>query len=170
MFPALLLIAIFFFIGFYRIKSFGRMVFSIALIILLSFASLSGDILPFINHYPMKKFADHINQKNIKGPIGIYKLGSHRARLGVLTGRTVITLRSHVEVDKFLRKNKEAYLVIKKIDWDENFSSPKMKIVMTDEIAAKKLIREKKINGNLNLEEIKKLLNSTETLYFMGRN
>ena len=145
MLPAFLLIGVFFLIRFHRIKSFCKMVFSIAMTVSLSFAILSGDILPLINRYPMKKFADHINQENIKGPIAIYKLGSHRARLGVLTGRTVITLRSNLEVDKFLSANQKAYMVIKKKDWDENFLSLKMKIIMMDDIQVKTQIQKKEI-------------------------
>ena len=53
----------------------------------------------------MKKFAEHINQEKIKGPIAIYKLGNHRARLGVLTGREVITLHSLQQAKNFLKTN-----------------------------------------------------------------
>ena len=93
----------------YRLKNLEKVVFPIAVVLVLAFSSLSGDVLPFVNRYPMKKFAEHINQENIKGPIGTYKLGSHRARLGVLTGRTVITLHSFQHAKNFLKTNKKDF-------------------------------------------------------------
>tara|TARA_B100000686_G_scaffold265613_1_gene280117 strand:+ start:3 stop:1154 length:1152 start_codon:yes stop_codon:yes gene_type:complete len=165
--PALLMFCVFSLIGFYRFKIFGKMVPLMALVLCISFASLSGDIIPTVNRYPMKKFATYINEKNIKGPIAIYKLGSHRARLGVLTGRTVITLRSPRELEEFLRSNQEAYLIIKKVEWEKKFSHSQMKIVMVDQIGIKIHIQPKEIKVLLNLEKLRKILNSTETLYFM---
>ena len=165
--PALLMFCAFSLIGFYRFKVFGKMIPLMALVLSVSFASLSGDIIPFVNRYPMKKFANHINEKIIKVPIAIYKLGSHRARLGVLTGRTVITLRSPRELEEFLGANQEAYLVIKKVDWEKKIFHSKMKIVVVDEIGIKNRIQLKEIKDLLNLEKLRKILNSTETLYFM---
>ena len=109
--PAILLLGASTLIWFVRLKSSERVVFPMALVLALTFSSLSGDVLPFVNRYPMKKFAEHINQEKIKGPIAIYKLGNHRARLGVLTGRTVITLHSLQQAKNFLRTNQKKYLV-----------------------------------------------------------
>jgi len=136
----------------------------------LTFSSLSGDVLPFVNRYPMKKFAEHINQEKIRGPIAIYKLGNHRARLGVLTGRTVITLHSLQEVEKFLRTNQKNYLVIKKTDWENEFSNPEMKIIKTDQIRIKTRIESNEIKTRLDIEKLRKIMNSTETIYFMSNN
>ena len=166
-FPALLMFCAFSLIGFHQFKVIGKMVFLMALVLSVSFASLSGDIIPFINRYPMKKFANHINEKIIKGPIAIYKLGSHRARLGVLTGRTVTNLGSPRELEEFMRANQEAYLVIKKVDLEKKFPHLKMKIILVDQIGIKNSVQPKEMKGLLNLEKLRKILNSTETLYFM---
>ena len=61
-------------------------------------------------------------------------------------------------------------MVIKKKDWDENFLSLKMKIIMMDDIQVKTQIQKKEIYKVFNLEKLKKLLNSRETLYFMSSN
>ncbi|MZH15047.1 MAG: glycosyltransferase family 39 protein [Nitrospinae bacterium] len=165
--PLVLMVGAFTLIGFHRFKVFGKVAPLIALVLSLSFASSSGDVIPYINRYPMKKFANHINQENIKGPIAIYKLGSHRARLGVLTGRTVMTLNSPGEMEEFLKANQEAYLVIKQGDWEKKFSDSQMKIVLKDQIGIKNRIQPMEIKEFFNLEELGKVLNSTETLYFM---
>ena len=139
-----------------------------ALVLILTFSSLSGDVLPFVNRYPMKKFAEHINQEKIKGPIAIYKLGNHRARLGVLTGRTVITLHSLRQAKNFLRTNQKNYLVIKKTDWENKFSNPEMKIIKTDQIRIKTRIKSTEIKNLFNIEKLRVSINSTETIYFMS--
>ena len=141
-----------------------------ALVLALTFSSLSGDVLPFVNRYPMKKFAEHINQEKISGPIAIYKLGNHRARLGVLTGRTVITLHSLQHAKNFLRTNQKKYLVIKKTDWEKEFSNPEMKIIKTDQIRSQTKIKSTEIKNLFNIEKLRVAINSTETIYFVSNN
>ena len=141
-----------------------------ALVLALTFSSLSGDVLPFVNRYPMKKFAEHINQEKIRGPIAIYKLGNHRARLGVLTGRTVIALHSLQQAKNFLRTNQKKYLVIKKTDWENKFSNPEMEIIKTDQIRIKTRIKSTEIKNLFNIEKLRISINSTETIYFMSNN
>ena len=118
----------------------------------------------------MKKFAEHINQQKIKEPIAIYKLGNHRARLGVLTGRTVITLHSFQQAKNFLRTNQKKYLVIKKTDWENEFLNPEMEIIKTDQIRIKTIIKSTKIKNLFNIEKLRTLINSTEAIYFMSKN
>jgi len=168
--PTILLVGALTIIWLVRLKNLEKVVFSMALVLILTFSSLSGDVLPFVNRYPMKKFAEHINQEKIRGPIAIYKLGNHRARLGVLTGRTVITLHSPQEVEKFLRTNQKNYLVIKKTDWENEFSNPEMKIIKTDQIRIKTRIESNEIKSLLDIEKLIKIMNSTETIYFMSNN
>tara|TARA_Y100001960_G_scaffold194482_1_gene203595 strand:- start:1262 stop:2470 length:1209 start_codon:yes stop_codon:yes gene_type:complete len=168
--PLILLFGALFLIWLFRLKDLRKIVFSMALVLTLTFSSLSGDVLPFVNRYPMKKFADHIDKKNIKGPIAIYKLGNHRARLGVLTGRTVVTLNSVQQAEKFLRTNQKKYLVIKKTDWENNFLNQKMEIVNTDQISIKTKIKSNEIKSLLNIKKLRKIINSTETIYFMSNN
>jgi len=61
--PLILLIGAIAFIWFFRFKSYGKMVFSLSLSLVLTFSFLSGDVLPFVNRYPMKKFSNYINQE-----------------------------------------------------------------------------------------------------------
>ena len=168
--PAILLVGALTLIWLVRLKSLEKVVFPMALVLTLTFSSLSGDVLPFVNRYPMKKFAEHINQENIREPIAIYKLGNHRARLGVLTGRTVVTLHSLQEAEKFLRTNQKKYLVIKKTDWENKFLNQKMEIIKTDQIRIKTRIKSNEIKSLLNIEKLRKIINSTETIYFMSNN
>ena len=63
--PAILLLGTLTLIWFVRLKNLEKVVFPIAVVLALTFSSLSGDVLPFVNRYPMKKFAEHINQENI---------------------------------------------------------------------------------------------------------
>ena len=144
------------------------LVFPIALALTLTMASFSGDVLPYVSRYPMKKFANHINQEKFNGPIAVYKLGSHRARLGVLTGRMVVTLHSPSEMEEFLRTNQKVYLVIKESDWKKEFYTTDLKIISEDQIGKKTRIEPKEIVSLFNKKELKKVLNSTETLYFMS--
>ena len=152
----------------FSIRSGLPMVFPIALALTLTMSSFSGDVLPYVSRYPMKKFASHINQENFKGPIAVYKLGSHRARLGILTGRMVVKLHSPDEVEKFLRTNKKIYLVIKDSDWKKNFSKTNMEIIKKDQIGSKPRIESNEITDLFDKEKLGRILSSTETLYFMS--
>jgi 4-amino-4-deoxy-L-arabinose transferase-like glycosyltransferase len=144
------------------------LVFPIALALTLTMASFSGDVLPYVSHYPMKKFANNINKEQFNGPIAVYKLGSHRARLGILTGRMVVTLHSPSEMEEFLRTNQKVYLVIKESDWKKEFYTTDLEIISEDQIGKKTRIEPKEIVSLFNKKELKKVLNSTETLYFMS--
>lgn len=144
------------------------LVFPIALALTLTMASFSGDVLPYVSRYPMKKFANHINQEKFNGPISVYKLGSHRAHLGVLTGRMVVTLHSPYEMEEFLRTNQKVYLVIKESDWKKEFYTTDLEIISEDQIGKKARIKLEEITSLFNKKELGKILNSTETLYFMS--
>jgi 4-amino-4-deoxy-L-arabinose transferase-like glycosyltransferase len=152
----------------YSSRSGLPLVFPIALALTLTMASLSGDVLPHVSRYPMKKFASHINQEKFKGPIAVYKLGSHRARLGILTGRMVVKLHSPDETEEFLRTNEKIYLVIKESDWEKDFSKTGLKIIKKDQIGSKTRIKSNDITGLFDTEKLRKILSSTETLYFMS--
>ena len=141
-----------------------------SVVLTLTFSFLSGDVLPFVHQYPMKKFAEHINQEKIREPIAIYKLGNHRARLGVLTGRTVVTLHSLQGAERFLKTTQKNYLVIKKTDWENNFLNQKLKIIKMDKIRVKTKIKSNEIKSLFNIEKLRKIINATETIYFMSNN
>jgi len=149
-------------------KSAQKIVFSLAIVLVLVFSSLSGDVLPFVNRYPMKKFADQINQENFKGPIAVFHLGSHRARLGILTGRTVTTLTSPAQIEKLLKANNKFYLVIKESDWKRYFLKSELRVVRKDQIPRKLRLNVNENSGIWNLEQIREKLDSLETVYFMS--
>jgi 4-amino-4-deoxy-L-arabinose transferase-like glycosyltransferase len=144
------------------------LVFPIALTLTLTMASFSGDVFPYVSRYPMKNFANHINQEKFKGPIAVYKLGSHRARLGILTGRMVVTLHSPYEMEEYLSTNQKVYLVIKESDWKKEFYAKNLEIISKDQIGNKTIMKPKGITSLFNKKELRKVFNSTETLYFMS--
>ncbi len=147
----------------------GRpLVFPIALALTLTMASLSGDVLPYVSRYPMKRFASYISQEKIKGPIAVYKLGSHRARLGILTGRMVVKLHSPGEVEEFLTTNQKIYLVIKESDWEKDFSKRDMEIIKKDQIGRETRIKSSEITGLFDTGKLRKIFSSTETLYLIS--
>ncbi len=153
---------------FSRLRLASRIVFSLALVLTLTFAILSGDTLPFVSRYPMKAFSGYINQENFKGPITVFRLGSHRARLGILTGRTVVKLYDPIQVREFLKAGQKFYLIVRETDWLENFSKSGLKIVMQDQIGKKTQINSGEILDVIKIEKLRKLLNSTETIYLMS--
>ena len=53
------------------------------------------------------------------------------------------------------------------MDWEKKFSNSKMKIVVVDQIIKQYRFQPKEMKYLLNLEKLRKILNSTETLYFM---
>ena len=166
--PVVILIGAISLIWFYGFKSCDKMVLSLSIVLVLTFSSLSGDVLPLVNQYPMKKFANYINQENFKGPIAVYKLGNNRVRLGVLTGRPVAMLHSQIEIEKFLRTNQKIYLVIKKSDWEKENFNPEIKIVDTDQVGIKVNLRRNEIMNLFDMKKLRQKLNSTETLYFVS--
>ncbi len=168
--PLLMLIGVISLFWFYRFKSYGKMVLSLSLLLVLAFSALSGDVLPFVNRYPMKKFANYINRENLKGPIGVYKLGNNRARLGVLTGRRVVGFNSYNEIVEFLNNNQKISLVVKKSDLKKEISKLKMKILETDQIRIKANPVENGIPNHLDIKKLRETLNMKETLYFLSIN
>ena len=69
-----------------------------------------------------------------------------------------------------MRTNQKNYLVIKKTDWENEFSNPEMEIIKTDQIMVKAGIKSNEIKSLLNIEKLRKIINSTETIYFMSNN
>ena len=81
-----------------------------------------------------------------------------------------MTLHSLQGAERFLRTTQKKYLVIKKTDWENNFLDQKMKIIKTDKIRGKTKIKSNEIKSLFNIERLRKLINSTETIYFMSNN
>ena len=81
-----------------------------------------------------------------------------------------MTLHSFQGAKRFLRTTQKKYLVIKKTDWENNFLDQKMKIIKTDKIRGKTKIKSNEIKSLFNIEKLRKIINATETIYFMSNN
>jgi hypothetical protein len=109
------------------------MIIALSALQIIILTSLSGNSLSFFNQYPMKKFSnlilsDTYNEKNI----GIYQLGNHRARMGVMTGLPSIYLNNPEELKHFVETQNYAYIIMRLSDWENNFRSLPLAITATD--------------------------------------
>jgi len=81
----------------------------------------------------MKKFADHIlTSPQLGKRIGLYRLGSHRARMGVMTGLPSIYLNNAEELKLFIEAENNVYIVMRQSDWDSGLYNLPMNITATD--------------------------------------
>jgi hypothetical protein len=80
----------------------------------------------------------------------------------------VVKLRSPEEVEGFFQTRQKIYLVIKESDWEKDFSILDMKIIKKDQMGRKTRIKPNEIPGLLDMEKLRGILNSTETLLFMS--
>ena len=72
----------------------------------------------------MKTFAEKIlTDPQVNKKVGLYQSGSHRARMGVLTGLPSINLNNEEELLKFIQNEKSVYIVISESKWKNNFSN-----------------------------------------------
>ena len=107
----------------YRYRKVTALVITISLLQLATLTSFSGDALPFFNRYPMKVFAEEIlADPHPEKRIGLYRLGNHRARMGVLTGLPSIYLNNAEELKEFIQSGKKVFVVMRELDWREKFS------------------------------------------------
>ncbi len=130
--PAVLFIGGLCVIKFLKTGQYRRQVFALSFVLVFAFSFLSGDILSHTSLHPMKLFSEKILSEKFKGPIGIYRLGNNRARLGVLTGQKVSILYLPKYMEKFLKTEKEVRIVIREEDFRENFPDSPLKIVAED--------------------------------------
>ena len=71
----------------------------------------------------MKKFAEEIlADPHPEKRIGLYRLGNHRARMGVLTGLPSLYLNNAEELKKFIQSEKKVFVVMRASDWKKEFS------------------------------------------------
>jgi hypothetical protein len=107
----------------YRYRKVTALVITISLLQLATLTSFSGDALPFFNRYPMKAFAEEIlADPHPEKQIGLYRLGNHRARMGVLTGLPSIYLNNAEELNQFIQSGGKVFVVMRESDWKEEFS------------------------------------------------
>jgi len=113
-------------------RQFGKQIFVISFSLVFSFSFLSGEVLPHINRYPMKLFSEKILSDRISAPIWVYRLGNQRARLGVLTGQTVIGISQPNESKEFIETNEQVLLVIREKDLQKNFPGVSFNVLAED--------------------------------------
>ena len=111
------------------------LIITLAIFQTLSLALIHGDAIPYFNRYPMKKFALEILQKgNGHEEIGVFQLGSHQARLGVLTGQRTNLIFTAEKARAFLKNDQKVYLVVRKSEWEKKFSDLPLLRQSTDTI------------------------------------
>ena len=137
----------------YKSKKYFSLIIILAIIQIFTLASLSGSSLSFFNRYPMKKFASHIVADPQLGKrIGLYQLGNHRARMGVMTGLPSIYLYSPEELKLFIKPGNNIYVIMRQSDWENEFYNLPMTITAMD-IGWKKM-RASKNEIELFLEDV----------------
>ena len=124
---------LFFLILSYKSKKYFQTIITLSIMQIIILTSLSGNSLSFFNQYPMKKFSNLILSETYNGKsIGIYQLGNHRARVGVMTGLPSIYLSNPEELKRFIETRNYAYIIMRQSDWEKNFRSLPLSITATD--------------------------------------
>ena len=109
------------------------MIITLSIIQIITLTSLSGDAIPFFNRYPMKIFANQIlADPQADKRIGLYQLGNHRARMGIMTGLPSIYLNTPEELKLFIKSGKNIYVVMRQSDWEHEFQNLPMTTQATD--------------------------------------
>ncbi|HIF03629.1 MAG TPA: glycosyltransferase family 39 protein [Nitrospinaceae bacterium] len=117
----------------YKCSKYFPMIIVMSVIQITTLTLVNGNILSFFNRYPMKLFANKIiSDSHTEKRIGLYQLGNHRARMGVMTGLPSIYLNNLEELKSFIRPGGIAYVVMRKGDWKDDFRNLPMAIQATD--------------------------------------
>jgi hypothetical protein len=118
---------------FYKSKKYLALIIALSIVQLITLTSLSGESLSYFNRYPMKKFANHIlNDPQLEKRIGLYRLGNHRARIGVMTGLPSNYLKSPEELKLFIKSEKNIYVIMRQSDLKNEFYDLQITITATD--------------------------------------
>lgn len=111
------------------------LILTLAVFQTFSLAFIHGDAIPFFNRYPMKKFAGEIARTGSGNEtIGVFQLGSHQARIGVLTGQRARFIFLPKGVRDFAADGKSFYLIMKETEWKNNFDDLNLTLQSTDQI------------------------------------
>ena len=134
----------------YKSKKYFSLIIVLSIIQIIILTSLSGNSLSFFNRYPMKLFANKIlsDPQNNKH-IGLYQLGNHRARIGVMTGLPSIYLNDPEELKLFIETKNNVYIIMRQSDWESEFYNLPMTITATDNGWAKLLVSKDRIEAIL---------------------
>ena len=81
----------------------------------------------------MKKFANHIlTDPQLEKRIGLYRLGNHRARMGVMTSLPSVYLKSPEELKLFIKSEKNIYVIMRQSDLKNEFHDLPLTITEID--------------------------------------
>jgi 4-amino-4-deoxy-L-arabinose transferase-like glycosyltransferase len=117
----------------YKLKKYSSLIIVLTIAQIISLASLSGNTLSFFNRYPMKEFANHILADPQPGiHIGLYRVGSHRARMGVMTGLPSIYLNNPEDLNFFIKSENNVYIIMRQSDWKREFYNLPLTITAMD--------------------------------------
>ncbi len=118
------------------------LILTLASLQIIALGLLHGEALPYLNRYPMKKFAGAI-QKTSQGSerIGVYRMGSHQARIGVLTGHPAKYIFTPEDLNRFLDTEETVYVVMRDADWQGQFSGLPLELQSSDSIWKKRRVK-----------------------------
>ncbi len=118
------------------------LILTLATLQILTFGLIHGEALPYFNRYPMKTFASTI-QQSAEGSerIGVYRLGSHQARIGVLTGHPAKYIFTPEDLRDFLNTEDTVYLVMRDEDWQSQFHELSLQLQTSDSIWKKRRVK-----------------------------
>jgi len=136
-----------------KTQQYGKQIFAIAFVLVFGFSLLSGDVLPHASCNPMKIMSEAILAEKFRGPIGVYRLGNSRAKLGVLTGQKVTILYLPEYVERFLETDEEVRIVMRAEDLETHFADVPFKI-LAEESAW--------LEGRIDWRRMKELLGKAE--------
>ncbi|MGY8761818.1 MAG: ArnT family glycosyltransferase [Nitrospinaceae bacterium] len=154
----------------YKLKKYFPLIIALSIVQLITLTSLSGESLSYFNRYPMKKFANQIlSDPQLEKRIGLYRLGNHRARMGVMTGLPSIYLKNPEELELFIKSGNNIYIIMREFDFKNEFHDLPMTISATD-TAWKKIRPGKDIIGLLLKDGLTKNLQEYSEGYVLLKN
>ena len=154
----------------YKLKKYFPLIIALSIVQLITLTSLSGESLSYFNRYPMKKFANQIlSDPQLEKRIGLYRLGNHRARMGVMTGLPSIYLKNPEELELFIKSGNNIYIIMRQFDFKNEFHDLPMTISATD-TAWKKIRPGKDTIGLLLKDGLTKNLQEYSERYVLLKN
>ena len=154
----------------YKLKKYFPLIIALSIVQLITLTSLSGESLSYFNRYPMKKFANQIlSDPQLEKRIGLYRLGNHRARMGVMTGLPSIYLKNPEELELFIKSGNNIYIIMRQFDFKNEFQDLQMTISATD-TAWKKIRPGKDTIGLLLKDGLTKNLQEYSEEYVLLKN
>ena len=154
----------------YKLKKYFPLIIALSIVQLITLTSLSGESLSYFNRYPMKKFANQIlSDPQLEKRIGLYRLGNHRARMGVMTGLPSIYLKNPEELELFIKSGNNIYIIMRQFDFKNEFHDLPMTISATD-TAWKKIRSGKDTIGLLLKDGLTKNLQEYSEGYVLLKN